>query len=136
MNGDLLYAFGDDFDVRREVWALKARVDAEERHRGFMSAVRLLFDLALDGFKPDDMRGLLEPTEVENILVFEDAGVRLIFNVPGNGRLSTPDIMLLVAEFYPAPEEPGAKAWRLALILEARRRGTEGQRGTWPLVKR
>ena len=101
MNGSLYYVIGDDFNVRDDLWALVARVAAEKRHVGFNSAVRLLFDLAVDGFNPDQMNGLLNPTDFDDILLFVDSGMRLAFDVPGNGRASTPDIMLLAAQFCP-----------------------------------
>lgn len=134
MLGFLYYASGADFDARREVWALRARVAAEQRLRGYMSAVRLLFDLSVDGFRPDDMQGLLDPTDIENILVFEDSGVRLAFNVPGNGRLPTPDIMLLAAELC-ALDRQARAATRRAFAASARHRYRNGERAIWPLVK-
>jgi hypothetical protein len=133
MNGHLLYAAGDDFDVRQEFWTLKTRVAAEDRYRGYFSAVRLLFDLAVDGFKPGEMRGLFEATPIENIMLFEDAGVRLAFQVPGNGRHSTPDIMLLAAEFCPL--NPAQRAASHASFAAAAAQRAHGRVEKWPLIK-
>ena len=135
MRGSLYYAVGDDFDARQEVWTLKARVAVEGRQLGFMSAIRLLFDIALDGFNAEQMHGLLRRSGLENILLFEDAGARLAFDVPGNGRLPTPDIMLLGAQFCPRHGEFEAVSARNDFVASAFDRRMRGRRATWPFVK-
>ena len=133
MQGSLNYVSGKDFDARQEVWDLKSRVDVENRHRGYMSAVRLLFDLAVDGFKSGSMSGLLQPTQIENILVLEDSGVRLAFHVPGNGRYPTPDIMLLAAEFCSLV--PAQRAASRASFVAMAAQRSKGKNEAWPLVR-
>lgn len=135
MKGDLFYAVADDFDARREFITLTARVAAQGRYRGYWSALKLLLDVARDGFNPIEMRELLERTEAENVLLFEDAGVRLTFDVPANGLLSTPDIMLLASEFCPRPGQAMHVATRVALIAASADRRIRGRRATWALAK-
>jgi hypothetical protein len=135
MHGSLYYAIGQDFDPRQELRDLKARVAAEDRHRGYFSAVRLLFDLAVDGFDPEQMNGLLESTNNTNVMLFEDSGVRLAFDLPGHGRLQTADIILLAAQFCPLRGGP-AHAISLTVFVEtASERRLIGTRATWHLVK-
>jgi hypothetical protein len=132
----LFYAYGEDFDARQEIWDLQARVSVEDRHVGYLSAVRLLLDIAIDGFRPDGVGRLLSVTEIDNILLFEDSGVRLAFEVPGNGRYETPDIMLLTAKSCPRRKEDGHASTRTALVQDAARRQSKGQRGQWPFAGR
>ena len=110
------------------------RVAAAARHQGYLDALRLLRDIAIDGYKPDEMEGLLIETTTENVLVFESVGVRLAFDVPGNGRASTPDIALLAAEFCDLDRFARA-ATRPMFIARAVERSRTGERAIWPLVK-
>jgi hypothetical protein len=135
MNGSLYYAVGQDFDPRQELWDLKARVAAEDRYRGYFSAVRMLFDLSVDGFDPEQMNGLLESTNSENVVLFEDCGVCLAFDLPGNGRLRTPDIMLLAAQFCPLRGGPAHAVSLTTFVETAAERRLIGNRATWYLVK-
>ena len=121
-------------DARREVQELLTRVAAEARHRGCLDALRLLQDVAIDGYSPDEMKGLLIETTVENVLVFESLGVRLAFDVPGNGRAPTPDIALLAAEFCDLDRAARA-ATRPIFVARAVERRRLGERATWLLVK-
>jgi hypothetical protein len=134
MNGALYYVAGEGFDARQDIWDLQARIAEEDRYAGFASAIRLLIDLATDGFKPDRDGGLLEPTDADNVLLFEDAGMRLALEVPGQGRAATPDISLLAAQFC-GLDRKSRKAGRAAFVATALERRKTGQRMTWPLAK-
>ncbi|MBI3704468.1 MAG: hypothetical protein HY244_11640 [Rhizobiales bacterium] len=130
----MTYITGNAGDARREVKELMGRVAAEARHRGCLDALRLLRDVALEGYNPDEMKGLLIETTNENVLVFESEGVRLAFDVPGNGRASTPDIALLAAEFCDFDRVARATTRPMFIARAVERRRT-GERAIWPLVK-
>jgi hypothetical protein len=132
MRGGLLYIAGQDFDARKEIWTLQAQVEKQKLHRGFASAIRLLVDLALDGYKPSTHP--LEQTNFDNVLLFEDAGMRLAFNVPGNGRAPSPDIMLLASGTC-TPDRAVRAASRAKFITDAAVRRKHGQSLIWPLTK-
>jgi hypothetical protein len=134
MRGSLNYLAASDFDPQGEIRALRDRVAAEGRHNGYMSAIRLLLDLAMDGYLPHRDGGMLERTAIEDIFVFEDSGVRLGFCVPGNGRHTTPDIALLGAEFCPLDRAQRA-ASREPFARTMYRRYKSGTGFTWPLAR-
>lgn len=137
MNGLLRIRVGEadlGFDPRVELRALRDRVEAEQRHQGYMSAIRLLLDLAVDGYLPQRDGGLLMSTGIENIFVFEDAGVRLGFGVPGNGRHSTPHISFLGVEFC-AVDRGQRAADRGAFAEVMAHRYRLGTDQSWPLAK-
>lgn len=137
MEGYLNVSVGPEglaFDPRAELRDLRDRVAAEQRHHGYMSAIRLLLDLAMDGYLPDRDGGLLMRTSIENILVFEDSGVRLGFAVPGNGRHSTPHISFLGAQFCALDREQRA-ADRESFARAMHHRSRSGTDQSWPLAR-
>lgn len=134
MNGELQYVRGDGFDAQLELRQLAKLVAKEKRHSGYWSGLRLLRDFATTGFSPSEHSPLLEPTGTDDVFIFEDSGLRLAFDVPGNGRHPTPDIALLSAEFCPL-SRAARRETRAASITQATVRRRTGERRTWPLVK-
>lgn len=126
MRGYLYYMVGDEFDASADVWDLRAQLHATNRYAGFASAVGLLVELAIDGYASDRHAHMLQSTSAENLMLFEDAGVRLGFDVPGNGRASTPDVALLGAEFYDVdphnPTDRGRTSFITTMRLRRKRR--------------
>lgn len=134
MRGSLSYMAAADFDPQAELRSLRDGVAAEGRHSGYMSAIRLLLDLAMDGYLPHRDGAMFERTASEDILVFEDSGVRLGFGVPGNGRHTTPDITLLGVEFCPLDRAQRAASREFfAQIMQ--RRYKSGTSSVWPLAR-
>lgn len=135
MKGELLYVRGAGFDAQLELKGLAPRVDIEQRHSGYWSGLRLLRDIATIGFSPAKLGPLFEKTDVDDVLLFEDSGFRLAFDVPGNGRHATPDIALLAAEFC-ALSRKARLATRADFVAKASERRRKGEHVTWLFVKR
>ena len=67
-------------------------------------------------------------------MLFEDAGVRLAFEVPGNGLFPTQDVTLLAAEFCHDRGQATYTLGRAKFIVTAASRRLRGRRATWPLA--
>ena len=131
MRGFLYYIVGDAFDASDDLWNLRNNLHVADRYAGFASAVELLLDFAKEGYSSDRHRHMLQNTATENLMLFQDAGVRLGFNVPGSGRAPTPDIAFLGAEFYDTDPGNLTDRGRTSFVTAMRSRLARGRMEIW-----
>ncbi|MCT8999833.1 hypothetical protein [Chelativorans intermedius] len=120
--------YGDDFDAADELRSLRDAYTGDfDKSSGIVSGFYELSEIRNNGFLPHDRW-----SRHGNLFLFQEYKFRMAATVPGDGRLQTRDVMLVVSETFDLRAQ--ARSTQSAFLDRARERIGRGRVRRWSLL--